>query len=59
MKYSIMEGKDRSESTNPQPDKEITGNSTFQINSFLEDNNQFLVETNKLIGHYNQGTRKI
>ena len=54
-----MEGKDRSESTNPQPDKEITGNSTFQINSFLEDNNQFLVETNKLIGHYNQGTRKI
>ena len=43
---------DLSKSTNSQSDKEITGNGTFQIDSFLEENNQFLIETNELIRHY-------
>ena len=38
-----------SKSTNPQLDKEITGNETFQTDSFLGENNQFLIETNEFI----------
>ena len=33
---------------------EIAGNETFQIDSFLEDNNQFLIETNELLRHYDE-----
>ena len=39
-----------SKSTNHQPDT----NETFQIDSFLKDNNQFLAEANKLLKHYDE-----
>ena len=41
---------DLSKSTNPQPDS----NETFQIDSFLEDNNRFLAEANELLKHYDE-----
>ena len=41
---------DLSKSTNPQPDI----NETSQINSCLEDNNQFLAEANELLRHYDE-----
>ena len=37
---------------------EITGNETFQIDSFLEDNKQFLIKTNELIRHYDKKIRR-
>ena len=39
-----------SKSANPQPD----GGETFQIDYFLEDNKQFLVEANELLRHYDE-----
>ena len=45
---------DLSKSTIPQLDKEVTGNEYFQIDSFLKENNQFLIETNELIKHYDE-----
>ena len=39
-----------SKSTNHQPDV----NEAFQIDSFLEDNNQFLVAANELLKHYDE-----
>ena len=41
---------DVSKSTNPQPDS----SETFQIDSFLEDNNRFLAEANELLKHYDE-----
>ena len=41
---------DVSKSNNPQPDS----NEIFPIDSFLEDNNQFLAEANELLKHYDE-----
>ena len=41
---------DISKSANPQSD----GGETFEIDSFLENNNQFLTEANELLRHYDE-----
>ena len=49
-----MHAPDLPKSTNPHLGKEVTGNETFQLDSFLDQKNQFLLETGELIKHYDE-----
>ena len=40
---------DLSKSNNPHLEEEVTSNGTFQVDSFLDENNQFLLEKDELI----------
>ena len=42
------------QSSDSSLEKEVTGNETFQLDSFLEENNQFLLEIDKMIKHYDK-----